>query len=153
SNYNEWFFQTVTAPDWSGAPSAVLPSRIQQLLQFDAGPISEDGLSPCEVLIKQKLRDHWLDLDMLAGQRAPTDKARIRQHLCRYLLYAQQYDDVSIADAEKLGGIGNAQARKHLQWLAERGGFLSRPTNLKSNAKLAYTLGNYFNDESVQQNP
>jgi DNA-binding NtrC family response regulator len=143
-SYTEWFTRAVKSGILSGAPAANLDGPIREILTLDSSPASKEGLSACELAIKQALGDHWPKLRRLAKQRAPGAVARIRRHFCRYLFHALRLGAVSIIDAEKLGNVKNAQARKHLEWLAHGSVFLVRPKMGPSNTKLLYRPGRYF---------
>ena len=144
TSYKHWFIRVVKSGFFTSGSRPPLPDGVSEILSLDSGPLSAEGLSPCETEVKALLGGAWAEFDSLSRQRAPRDHARVRRNFSLYLLRAVKSGSVTVADAEKLGRVKNAQARKHLAWLAERSMFLSRPKRALSNTRLAYSPGRYL---------
>jgi DNA-binding NtrC family response regulator len=143
STFKEWFVNILASGGYTDSPATPKEPTTREILRLDALPQSNQGLSGCEQIVQEMLGSRWSELCRLVERRAHAAQIKVRRNLCRYLVHASKFGTVCIADAEELGGVKNAQARKHLSWLAEESQFLDQPKS-KSNAKLVYRLGRYF---------
>lgn len=140
--FKDWL-GVLGSDSYTGAPTSSKPSAVAAILDMDNGPVV-NGLTPCQVEVRDRLGNAWGELDGVAKKHAggkPERHPAIRRRLCRYLLYAVRSGAITINDAVAFGDVKSAQVTTDLDLLAEAGKFLRLA---RRKPELCYLPGTYF---------
>jgi DNA-binding NtrC family response regulator len=109
---------------------------------------SQVGLSGCEIFIMQKLGDkRWAELKSLVGDKTGIrDRDRVRQKICRYLVFATRHKRLTTKEATALGQIQSTWALKQLKWLAQSRKFLKETAESDPPLKYIFGPGDYLSE-------